>query len=193
MFDARPTELAGPVASGCRAGRGGRDRARRLDLRAPRRRRAGARLDVLALAALAHFTGLALEGAALTIRSPRGARARLARPPQRRPAHGWAAVAFAASRSVTRSVRRAAARADRRTRPTRSRPPARCSRSRPPRSPSAASTTQARRSCRRPPRSSLLYLASVEVVTLGGGGAGPARRCSASCGRSRASARSSAA
>ena len=95
LFDASPTELAGPFASdGAVAAAGalavvawscGR-------LVGPRFRTA---LDVLALAALAHFTGLALEGAALTVTLAAQALglATLARHNGDRIV-GWAAVAF---------------------------------------------------------------------------------------------------
>ena len=87
---------------------------------------------------------------------------------------GWAAVAFAALALLhalgTLATARRAARRARRPRsppPARCSPsPARCSRSAAPRS----ATTDARRSCGRR-RARLLYLASVEVVTLAGAGA----------------------
>ena len=95
LFDARPTELAGPLASdGALAAAGalavvawccGR-------LVGPRWRTA---LDVLALAAVAHFTGLALEGVALTVALAGQALglAALARS-NGDEITGWAAVAF---------------------------------------------------------------------------------------------------
>jgi hypothetical protein len=95
LFDARPADLAGPFASdGALAAAGalavvawscGR-------LAGPRYRTA---LDVLALAAVAHFTGLALEGVALTVTLAAQALglATLARHNGDRIV-GWAAVAF---------------------------------------------------------------------------------------------------
>ena len=187
---------AAPFASRHGAGRRRRARRRRLGLRpgSPGRRAYRIWLDALALAAVAHFTGPRARGRGADRRARRrGARARRPRraatttgrppgPPRPSPARP----------APTRSARSPPPDAllDGLDAPLAAAGGARRRRRRAVRGQPRALAHRGRAAvCAPSPRVTLLYLASVEVVTAGRAGRSPARRCSACCGRSRASAR----